>query len=60
MNVDAYNMEMDMFMQRARVRETIEMTTQGFLHGMRFTIKGIVRHHHYNYMNEILHHAREA
>ncbi|KAK1642207.1 hypothetical protein QYE76_060012 [Lolium multiflorum] len=31
-----------------------------FLHGLKYDIKGIVRHHHYTTMNELLHHAREA
>jgi hypothetical protein len=31
-----------------------------FLHGLKYNIKGIVRHHQYNTMNELLHHAREA
>src|SRR4051812_6252588 len=38
----------------------IEMSMQRFLHGLKFQIKGIVRHHQYNNMNELLHHAREA
>ncbi len=49
-----------MLMQRARVRESVEMTMQRFLHGLKFTIKGIVRHHRYTTINELLHHAREA
>ncbi|KAK1602200.1 hypothetical protein QYE76_018184 [Lolium multiflorum] len=36
------------------------MTLQRFLNGLRFNIKGIVRHHKYATMNELLHHAREA
>ncbi|KAK1574156.1 hypothetical protein QYE76_019011, partial [Lolium multiflorum] len=60
MTVDAYYMEMEMLMQRARVRESLEMTLQRFLNGLRFNIKGIVRHHKYATMNELLHHAREA
>ncbi|KAK1694267.1 hypothetical protein QYE76_010964 [Lolium multiflorum] len=43
-----------------RVRESLEMTLQRFLNGLRFNIKGIVRHHSYATMNELLHHAREA
>ncbi|KAK1601928.1 hypothetical protein QYE76_027033 [Lolium multiflorum] len=31
-----------------------------FLNGLKFNIKGIVRHHKYATMNELLHHAREA
>ena len=60
LTVDAYYMEMEMLMQRARVRESLEMTLQRFLNGLRFNIKGIVRHHTYATMNELLHHAREA
>ncbi|KAK1627346.1 hypothetical protein QYE76_001661 [Lolium multiflorum] len=60
LTVDAYYMEMDMLMQRAHVRESLEMTLQRFLNGLRFNIKGIVRHHIYATMNELLHHAREA
>jgi hypothetical protein len=45
MTVDAYYMEMEMLLQRARVRESIEMTLQRFLHGLKYTTKGIVRHH---------------
>ena len=58
MTVDAYYMEMEMLLQHARVRESVEMTMQRFLHGLKFTIKGIVRHHQYTTMNELLHHAR--
>ncbi|XP_044947533.1 uncharacterized protein LOC123396757 [Hordeum vulgare subsp. vulgare] len=60
LTVDAYYMEMEMLLQRARVRESAEMTMQRFLHGLKYNIKGIVRHHQYNTMNELLHHAREA
>ena len=60
MLVDAYYMEMEILLQHARVRESVEMTMQHFLHGLKFTIKGIVRHHQYTNMNELLHHAREA
>jgi len=60
MTVDAYYMEMEMLLQRARVRESIEMTMQRFLHGLKYNIKSIVRHHRYYDMNELLHHAREA
>ncbi|KAK1685240.1 hypothetical protein QYE76_046088 [Lolium multiflorum] len=58
--VDTYFMEMEMLMQRGRVRESLEMTMQRFLHGLKYDIKGIVRHHSYTTMNELLHHAREA
>jgi hypothetical protein len=58
--VDTYFMEMEMLMQRGRVRESLQMTMQRFLHGLKYDIKGIVRHHNYTTMNELLHHAREA
>src|SRR3954463_3608548 len=60
MSVDAYYMEMEMLLQRARVREEVEMTMQHFLHGLKFNIKSIVRHHQYYNMNDLLHLAREA
>src|SRR3954463_16430157 len=60
MSVDAYYMEMEMLLQRARVREQVEMTLQRFLHGLKFNIKSIVRHHQYYNMNDLLHLAREA
>src|SRR3954465_12765908 len=59
-SVDAYYMEMELLLQRARVREEVEMTMQRFLHGLKFTIKSIVRHHAYYNMNDLLHLAREA
>ena len=40
MTVDAYYMEMEMLLQRARVRESVEMTMQRFLHGLKYNIKG--------------------
>jgi hypothetical protein len=49
-----------MLLHHARVRKSIEMTMHHFWHGLKYNIKGIVRHHHYTTMNEILHHAREA
>ncbi|KAK1662638.1 hypothetical protein QYE76_050797 [Lolium multiflorum] len=58
--VDEYYMEMEMFMQRGRVRESLEMTMQRFLNGLKYDIKGIVRHYSYTNMNQLLHHAREA
>ncbi|KAK1680829.1 hypothetical protein QYE76_041677 [Lolium multiflorum] len=58
--VDEYYMEMEMLMQRGRVRESLEMTMQRFLNGLMFDIKGIVRHYSYTNMNQLLHHAREA
>ncbi|KAK1627074.1 hypothetical protein QYE76_001389 [Lolium multiflorum] len=60
MIVDAYYMEMEMLMQRGRVRESLEMTMQCFLHGLKYDIKGIVRYQSYTTMNQLLHHAREA
>ena len=60
MSVDEYYMEMEMLMQRARIRESLEMTMQRFLHGLKLQIKSIVRYHKYETMNELLHHAREA
>ncbi|KAK1613813.1 hypothetical protein QYE76_019330 [Lolium multiflorum] len=59
-DVDTYFMEMEMLMQRGRVRESLQMTMQRFLHGLKYDIKGIVRHHNYTTVNELLHHAREA
>jgi hypothetical protein len=47
-------------MQRSRVQESIQMTMQRFLHGLRLPIKNIVRHHTYNDMNQLLHNAMEA
>src|SRR3954471_18208101 len=60
MSVDAYYMEMELLLQRARIREEVEQTMQCFLHGLKFTIKSIVRHHAYYNMNDLLHLAREA
>ena len=36
------------------------MTMQRFLNNLKLPIKSIVRHHKYETMNELLHHAREA
>ncbi|KAK1618290.1 hypothetical protein QYE76_023807 [Lolium multiflorum] len=58
--VDEYYMEMEMLMQRGRVRESLEMTMQRFLNGLKYDIKGIVHHYSYTNMNQLLHHAREA
>ncbi|KAK1650600.1 hypothetical protein QYE76_068405 [Lolium multiflorum] len=58
--VDEYFMEMEMLMQRGGVRESLEMTMQRFLHGLKYDIKGIARYHSYTTMNGLLHHAREA
>ncbi|KAK1680840.1 hypothetical protein QYE76_041688 [Lolium multiflorum] len=58
--VDEYYMEMEMLMQRGRVRESLEMTMHRFLNGLKYDIKGIVRHYSYTNMNQLLHHAREV
>ncbi|KAK1630306.1 hypothetical protein QYE76_004621 [Lolium multiflorum] len=58
--VDEYYMEMESLIQRGRVRESLEMTMQRFLHGLKYDIKGIVRFQSYTTMNGLLHHAREA
>ena len=58
--VDEYYMEMEMLMQRGRVKESLEMTMTRFLNGLKYDIKGIVHHYSYTTMNELLHHAREA
>jgi hypothetical protein len=60
LSVDAYYKEMELLMQRLQVQESIQMTLQRFLHGLRLPIKNIVRHHTYNDMNQLLHHAMEA
>jgi hypothetical protein len=60
LTVDAYYKEMELLMQRSRVQESSQMTMQWFLHGLRLPIKNIVRHHTYNNMNQLLHHAMEA
>ncbi|KAK1601096.1 hypothetical protein QYE76_018948, partial [Lolium multiflorum] len=58
--VDEYYMEMEMLMQRGRVRESLEMTMNRFLNGFKYDIKGIIHHYSYTTMNELLHHAKEA
>ena len=55
--VTEYFQEMEVIMQRARVREQPEQTMQRFLAGLQFKIKRIVRHHQYHDMNDLLHHA---
>ncbi|KAK1651912.1 hypothetical protein QYE76_069717 [Lolium multiflorum] len=50
--VDEYYMEMEMLMQRGRVRESLEMTMQRFLNGLKYDVKGIVRHYSYTNMNQ--------
>jgi hypothetical protein len=51
---------MELLMQRSRVQESVQMTFQSFLHGIKISIKNTVRHHTYNDMNQLLHHAMEA
>jgi hypothetical protein len=51
MTADAYYMEMEMLMQRGRVRESLEMTMQCFLHGLKYNVKGIVSYQSYTTMN---------
>ncbi|KAK1616142.1 hypothetical protein QYE76_021659 [Lolium multiflorum] len=58
--VDEYYMEMELLMQRGHVRESLKMTMQRFLNGLKYDIKGIVRHYSYTNMNQLLHHAREV
>ena len=55
LSVDVYYKEMEMLLQRARVREDVEQTLQRFLHGLKYNIKSIVQHHQYTTMNELLH-----
>ena len=60
MTVDEYFKEMELILQRARVREEPEQTMQRFLSGLQYKIRSVVRHYNYHDMNELLHHAREA
>ena len=46
--VTEYFQEMEVIMQRARVREQPEQTMERFLVGLQFKIKSIVRHHQYH------------
>ena len=59
-SVDEYFQEMELIMQRARVREEPEQTMQRFLSGLNYNIKRIVRLHQYYDMTDLLHQAREA
>src|SRR4051812_29449007 len=59
-SVDDYYQEMELIMQRARVREHPEQTLQRFLSGLTYNIKRTVRHHQYHHTNDLLHHAHEA
>jgi hypothetical protein len=54
LSVDALIKEMELLMQRSRVQESIQITLQRFLHGLRLPIKNIVMHHTYNDMNQLL------
>ena len=58
--VDAYYKEMELILQRARVREALEQTMQCFLSGFQFKIRSIVGHVPYSDMIDLLHQAREA
>jgi hypothetical protein len=59
-SVDEYHQEMELIMQRARVRELEEQTMQHFLAGLTYNIRRIVWHHRYFDMTDLLHQAREA
>jgi hypothetical protein len=59
LSVDVYYKEMELLMQRSRVIESVQMTLQRFLRGLKLPIKNIVWHHTYNDMNQLLHHAME-
>ncbi|KAK1694203.1 hypothetical protein QYE76_010900 [Lolium multiflorum] len=54
------HLDLKIRVQRGRVRESLEMTMQRFLNGLKYDVKGIVRHYSYTNMNQLLHHAREA
>src|ERR1041385_2071645 len=60
LSVDEYYKEMELIMQRARVREDPEQTMQRFLAGLSYNIKRIVRHYQYQDIEDLLHQAREA
>ena len=59
-SVNAYYKDVELTLQRARVREASDQTMQRFLAGLQFKIKSIVRHTQYNDMTDLLHQAREA
>ena len=59
-SVDVYYKEMELIMQRARVREAPDQTMQRFLSGLQFKIRSIVRHVPYSDLTDLLHQAREA
>jgi hypothetical protein len=58
--VHEYYQEMELIMQRAKVREPAEQTLQHFLSGLTYQIRRIVRHHPYNDMAQLLHQAHAA
>jgi hypothetical protein len=58
--VNEYYQEMELIMQRAKVREPAEQTMQLFLFGLTYQIHSIFRHHPYNDMAHWLHQACEA
>src|SRR3954465_12998855 len=60
LSVDEYYKEMELIMQRARVREDPEQTMQRFFAGLSYNIKRIVRHYQYQDIEDLLHQAREA
>jgi hypothetical protein len=47
-HVDEYYQEMELIMQRTRVREPAEQTMQRFLSGLTYQIRLIVHRHSYN------------
>ena len=51
-SVDAYYKEMELIIQRARVREAPDQTMQRFLSGLQFKIKSIMRHTQYSDMTD--------
>jgi hypothetical protein len=48
--IDEYYQEMQLIMQRAKVRELAKQTMQRFLSGLTYQLCCIVRHHPYNDM----------
>jgi hypothetical protein len=60
LSIDDYFQEMELIMQRARLRQQPEQTMQCFLVGLNYNIKRIVWHHQYFDMTDLLHQACEA
>jgi hypothetical protein len=58
--VDEYYQEMELIMQRTKVRQPAKQTLQRFLSRLTYQIRRIVRYHPYNDMAQLLHQAREA